>query len=272
MRIQFSYPYWGSKHLSLEVFFRKIKDEGYSGVEMGIPFDIEYTNELSYLLKKYDLSLIAQQTIHQANLSAKEYAVKMEEYLYHLASFRPEFINSHTGRDYYSFSENCELFKVAEVVAAKTGVPILHETHRGRALFCTTMTQKFLDVFPTLKITADFSHWCCVSESLLQEQQDFVKTAIRHTNYIHARIGNEQSPQINHPGDQENERAVNAHIDWWKQIVARAKETGQKEFWICTEFGPPPYLQTLPFTNRTVANQFEVNLYMKKLLENTFDK
>ena len=160
---------WGSRHLPLETFFQKIKKLGYHGVEMGIPYQTN-TEELQNLLNKYDLTLIAQQAIHQKNLSAKEYGIKMEEYLNHLASFQPHFINSHTGRDFYTFEENLKIFKLSEGVAANTGIKIFHETHRGRALFCTSQAQRFFYAIHDLRITADFSHWCCVSESLLPPQ------------------------------------------------------------------------------------------------------
>jgi len=35
---------------------------------------------------------------------------------------------------------------------------------------------------------------------------------------------------------------------------------------ITTEFGPPPYLPTIPFKNVPVADQFEISHYMKGLL------
>jgi hypothetical protein len=39
---------------------------------------------------------------------------------------------------------------------------------------------------------------------------------------------------------------------------------------ITPEFGPYPYMQHLPFTRMPVANQWEVNLYMKELLKKRF--
>lgn len=269
MKIKFSYPIWGSEYLPLETFFRKIKSAGYCAVEMGIPFDKEYINKLKLLLQEYDLSLIAQQCIHTPNLSAPEYTIKMEKYLRHLASIQPKFINSHTGRDYYSFEENCKLFELCEKIESQSGVKIVHETHRGRALYSTGNTKQFFNKYTSLKITADFSHWCCVSESLLNEQQDFLETAMQRAEYIHARVGNQQSPQINHPAAPEHKEAVDAHMLWWAKILSLAKEKGNKEFWVCTEFGPSPYMQTLPFTNQVVAEQLEVNLHIKKLITDT---
>ena len=267
MEIKFSYPHWGSSHLSLEEFITKVKDAGYNGVEMNIPFDEAYSSLLRSLLKKHKVSLIAQQWLPPEKEKVEDYCKKMEKYLYHLASFQPVFINSHTGKDYYSFEENCKIFELAQKVSEETGIKIIHETHRGRALYSTSASKSYFQKFPELRINADFSHWCCVSESLLQEQEDFMNEAIQRSDYLHARVGSEESPQVNHPKAKENEKALKAHLGWWKKIILNAMKSGANEFWICTEFGPEPYLQTLPFTNLPVANQWEINLFMKKLVE-----
>jgi hypothetical protein len=39
---------------------------------------------------------------------------------------------------------------------------------------------------------------------------------------------------------------------------------------ITTEFGPPPYLPTIPFKNVPVADQFEINSFMKDLLRDRY--
>ena len=35
-------------------------------------------------------------------------------------------------------------------------------------------------------------------------------------------------------------------------------------------FGPPPYLPTVPFTNKPVADQFEINCYIKEILNERY--
>lgn len=267
MKIKFSYPYWGSEHLPFESFLKRLKEEGYSGVEMGVSND-KSIEDLRRLLKKYELKLIAQQVLHTPNLSVDQYKQKMESYLYHLASLNPVFINSHTGKDYFSLDENCEIFNLCQKISEKTGVKIIHETHRGRALFSTYTASRLFKELPNLRITADFSHWCCVSESLLQDQEAVISEAITRADYVHARVGYDQGPQVNHPAAPENNKAVDIHLNWWKEIVASARKDGKDEFWICTEFGPKPYLQSLPFVGMEVAEQFDVNLYIKFRIEN----
>jgi hypothetical protein len=52
-----------------------------------------------------------------------------------LATAKPLFINSRTGKDYYSFEQNRELIKLAKTVSTETGVAVVHETHRGKLSF-----------------------------------------------------------------------------------------------------------------------------------------
>ena len=266
MKIKYIYPFWGSSHLSLEQFFEKVKNAGYDGVEMNIPFDDLYVEKLKKLLDQFGLILIAQQWLEPKIENAGQYILRMEEYLLHLASLHPLFINSHTGRDFFSFEDNCAVFEAANRISKETGIKIVHETHRGRALFSSVNSKKYFDYFPELRINADFSHWCCVSESLLQDQLDFMAPAILRADYIHARVGYEQGPQVNHLESEANSLALKAHLDWWRQILDKAAEEGRTEMAICTEFGPEPYLQTLPFSNKPVGSQWEQNILMKKIL------
>jgi hypothetical protein len=269
MKINLMYPQWGSGHLPLKQFFKKVKEAGYDGVEMNIPYGQD-ARELKSLLQEFDLLLVAQQWLPPENESADEYIVRMEKFLYHLASYNPPFINSHTGKDFYSFDDNCRIFEAADRVSRETGVKIIHETHRGRALYSTMSSKEYFAKLPGLRINADFSHWCCVSESLLQNQAEFMEQAILRADYIHARVGHDQGPQVSHPAAKENKPALEAHLAWWKKIIDQAAKTGKTEFYICTEFGPAPYLQTLPFTNQPIADQWELNGYMKDLLRSVF--
>ena len=258
---------WGSEHMPLKVFVKKVKEAGYDGIEIQIPFDKKYTDELTVLLSDYDLLLAGQQYIQPAAESVESYIDKMTKYLYHLSSFNPLFINSHTGKDYFSFEDNCRAIDKAEKIAVETGIEIFHETHRGRFNFSTAVTKPYLDKYPDLKITADFSHWCCVGESMLDDQEEFVEPAIRRAHYIHARVGYYESPQVNHPAAPENKYALDAHVNWWKRIIKNAKDSGKKMFPVSPEFGPAPYLSAIPFTNKPVSDQWEMNLFMKGVIE-----
>jgi hypothetical protein len=120
-----------------------------------------------------------------------------------------------------------------------------------------------------MRLTADFSHWCNVSESLLEDQQDAVNLAIARTDHIHARIGWQEGPQINDPRAPEWKDIVEVHLGWWDRIVEAHRLSGQ-DLTITPEFGPYPYMPTLPFTRQPVASQWDINEYMMNLLKKRY--
>ncbi|MBS7233790.1 hypothetical protein KHA90_22490 [Flavobacterium psychroterrae] len=120
------------------------------------------------------------------------------------------------------------------------------------------------------KITADFSHWCVVSESLLEQQEDAVNLAISRAIHIHARVGHTEGPQVNDPKAPEWQIAVSAHLKWWDQIVKERVDDAAEFLTITPEFGPVPYMQTIPFSTMPVSNQWEINVYMMNLLKSRY--
>jgi hypothetical protein len=83
----------------------------------------------------------------------------------------------------------------------------------------------YIDIYPKLKLVADFSHFCVVSESNLQDQHDLLVKIYPNIKHIHARIGFEQSPQVNHPFAPEWKNHVTQFVHWWQEIIA-LKDTG----------------------------------------------
>lgn len=272
MNIEYYCPRWGSFDLSLRDFFEKAKSEGYDGVEIPVFEDLDgSTDHVNDLLEEYDLKLIAQQWMPYKKQTIREYMDDFENRIHHLVEFSPEFINSHTGRDYFSVEQNSKIFERAFELSEKFNISIIHETHRGRALFSTHTAKTYFDAFKELKINADFSHWCVVSESLLEDQPDIIEEACKRSAHIHARVGASQTPQVNHPAAPENQEAVRAHLKWWQNIIDKRKAENHHTFTITLEFGPQPYLPTLPFTNKPMVDQWEINVFMMHFLREHLD-
>ena len=62
---------------------------------------------------------------------------------------------------------------------------------------------------------------------------------------------------------------MDAHLAWWDKVVERKKKAGERTT-ILTEFGPPLYMQTLPYTLQPLSNQWEINVYMMQLLRKRY--
>jgi hypothetical protein len=103
---------------------------------MGFPPDLSKLEKQEILagLNKYSLQLIGQ---HWQTLEADfdTHLKVFKAHLYSLASAKPLFINSQTGKDYFSESENRKLMEEAAQISQEIGIPIIHETHRGKWSF-----------------------------------------------------------------------------------------------------------------------------------------
>ena len=160
---------------------------------------------------------------------------------------KPLYINCHSGRDYFSYEENKSFIDHTVQLSKQTGIKICHETHRSSMLFAAPVARHYLETIPELRITFDVSHWCNVSETLLQDQQSTIDMTLPRVDHVHARIGHPEGPQVNDPRAPEWDDAVKAHFAWWDKIVELEKKQGDT-LTVLTEFGPPTYMPTLPYT------------------------
>ncbi len=257
---------WGFEG-SRDQFFDQVKKDGYDGVELWCPGDDkgqkEMINHCEKRGLKYGFLVGSGDTNPDKNL------VEFMKIIDKAVTLKPLYINCHSAKDFFSDEDLLPFFEYTIEASEKSGVPIYHETHRGRALYNSGVAKRFLNKLPDLKITGDFSHWCVVHESLLGDQEETMELALSRTDHIHARIGHAEGPQVNDPRAPEWDEAVKAHFAWWDKIVERKKEKGERVT-ILTEFGPADYMPTLPYTRRDVADQHGINVYMKDLLRKRY--
>lgn len=261
---------WGFQG-SIDEFCSKAKKEGYDGIELWWPSDNKKVqNDLFAALKTYDLEIGflcgGSQTNPKEHL---EFYKRMIDAAAKQNIQRPLYINNHSGKDYFSFEDNIKFIEYSQSLAKETGILICHETHRGRMLFAAHITRNFLEKFPDLRLTLDISHWCNVHESLLTDQKETIALALERTDHIHARIGHAEGPQVNDPRAPEWEQAVNQHFEWWDTIAERKKKNGER-MTVLTEFGPPDYMPTLPYTRQALSDQWAINVHMMKLFRKRY--
>lgn len=271
MEIKYLCTYWGSEDLSAKAFLNKVLSQGFDGVEINLPdnqqFVAEFMSELERIRQTShpDFVFIAQQVLSNENETVAAYSERLTERLNFLVGLKPNAINSHTGKDFFEFEENCTIIEKVEEVGRSAGIPIWHEIHRGRFSFHLRTLLDYLNIFPNLKLIADLSHFCVVSESDLSDQQELLTRIYPNIQHIHARVGFEQSPQVNHPFAPEWQTYLAQYLSWWRAILTlHAQNTS---FTITPEFGPFPYMPQAPFTQQPLADQWEVNRLMKEYLQ-----
>ena len=249
---------WGFKG-SVDAFCREAKKEGYDGIEDWFPNNKADEQALYEALDKYNLRFGALTGSAGANFKAHQdsYASNLQKVI----ARKPDFINSHAGKDFFSYEESKALILLAVKESKASGIPIYQETHRGRMLFAPHVCEHFIDDIQDLKLTLDISHWCVVAESLLEDQKVAVAKALKRTSHIHSRIGHQEGPQVSEPRAPEWQRAVDAHYAWWDKVVNYKKELGEP-LTMTTEFGPANYMWTMPYTHKPLANQWAINVHM----------
>lgn len=253
MEIRYHKALWGMEGQTLETKLERVKAAGYDGVESWVAW--ENVPAVRSLCDSLGLGLVVQ--------LIEDDDERLLEGLRAIADAGPEMIVTHAGHDQYSFDEGCRLWERILAVESKLAVPVAHETHRGRVLYSPWSTAAYLKKFPELRINADFSHWCCVSESLLQRVPEMVELAISRAVHIHGRVGHEEGPQVSDPRAPEFTRHVATHKAWWERIRKARSADGTAVLRFVPEFGPPGYMQTLPYTRQPVADLWDVCLWMR---------
>lgn len=173
------------------------------------------------------------------------------------------------GCDAWPVAQSVEFLGRAIEIADTAAIAVGFETHRSRPTFNPWATVELLRQLPTLQLTCDFSHWCCVCERfVLDDEPELLALVARHAAHVHARVGYAQGPQVPHPAAPEYRPALEAHERWWGAIVAA--HTDNLPVTVTPEFGPDGYLQAAPFSGRPVADLNEINRWMAARLRQRF--
>jgi sugar phosphate isomerase/epimerase len=272
--IKFLCPRWGSENIPWDIFLKQVKDAGYSGIEwfpFGEPRDDERVLEL---LTFYELDFAIVMAVIEPYSNSETYFKKLEDDLKELMQIRneykkPLFFSAQTGREFFDKQQIEKCLSICNKIEEKYQTAIYQETHRNKWSYAAHAVAPILAENPDLKLTFDVSHWFCVSESLLEDQQNAVKSAINHAKHIHARVGSTQASQVWDPAFPEYEDELNAHLQIWDKWVAQMR-ANQTPITITPEFGPAPYLVKGSRTTSLRDEQWRINLWMKDFLKNRY--
>jgi sugar phosphate isomerase/epimerase len=248
-------------------FCAKAKKEGYNGIEIWLPGDEKGRTEIAAAAQKHQLHIGI--LFGGGNADPQKHLTEFKDGINAAVKLKPIYINCHSGKDFFTYEQNKPFIDFTSALSKQSGIPIYHETHRGRSLFAAHTTGEYLKKIPELQLTLDISHWCAVHESLLWGLEETVELALSRTSHIHARVGHPEGPQVSDPRAPEWEGAVKKHLEWWDKIVERKKKNGDR-LTILTEFGPPDYLWTLPYTRQPVADQWGINVHMMNMLRKRY--
>ncbi len=265
MELIFAKAKWEAWDQPLEPFLARAAASGFTATEIFIPSLAESPTEIARAHAAAGLKLVAQ--IITEGETPADHARSLEERYLRAIACAPLLVDCHTGSDAFTHDENLFLFARACELERVHGVPLCHELHRGRALYNAPDTLRYLQALPALRLNADFSHWQVVHEcGGLSRHAAAVDAVIARAHHIHARVGFGEGPQVPDPRAPEWAGQVAINIGWWRRIVVARRDEGLPFLTISPEFGPAPYMPTIPFENRPVADPWELNCWMRDTL------
>jgi sugar phosphate isomerase/epimerase len=248
----------------------RAKATGFDGLEVNLLHPLlKGCNclRVSETLQASGLGLIMELTtggdyVPDLSVSPEQHLAELTEQLPRAEHLQPQRITLITGSDSWSEAHQDDFLKAALDLVETCSVPVSFETHRSRTLFNPWTIADRLERHPRLRLTADLSHWCAVSERLMTPELALIRTMANRVDHIHARVGHAQGPSVSHPFAPEAGDALEAHRRCWALFIDSQKERGVKRPTITPEFGPDGYLPTLPFTGMPVADLREINTAM----------
>lgn len=265
----FSKACWEVYDRPLDWFIPQTAAAGWNATEIYLKGRPESREEILRLHRESGLKLIAQ--ISTTGSSPADHLQSLKENYHHALAYEPIAINCHTGRDIFSFDENRMLFEGALELSMREGVPLLHETHRGRALFTGPLCRAYLEAVPGLRLTADFSHLLCVHESNLGDQPETVDAIVAAADHIHARVGFCEGPQLSDPRNPAYRDWVDLSIGFWTRIRERMLAEGRECMTVTPEFGPPIYAPLEAASAKPIADPWECNHWMRDELKRRWE-
>lgn len=299
---------WGIDEPISASLFVDIRNEGYHGVEvirLAYLFD---RNNLVNSLNEAGLSLVCQIHTSGGYLNNGEYIYcgsdSVED---HKQDFRRQileakdllsqvdmggFINVHAGVDAWTLDESVDflsfaLDEIEELRKSEEDLLVTIETHRQRLFGSPFQTRELLsklhsiEKIQSLKLNADLSHWYCACERVFDKEKEpdkkwwpgLLKSVADRCHYIHARFGWAQGPQMADPSAKECEVDREVQLETWKTLIMKQLDRDDdRDVYCCPEYGPSPYLATLPHTQEPVASLTKAVKYTKNSLEKLYSE
>ncbi len=249
---------------------------GFDGIEGPVPEDEETRAEVQDYLAANDQELIAEvctggSYVPSPHATVQEHLDDLRRGVEHSLHMNHRFINTMCGLDAWPMPVQVQYFEQLLAIEQEFHTNITVETHRSRSTFNPWRTRELATILPRLKLNLDFSHWCCISERLvMNDDPELLAFFGDQAWHMHGRVGYDQGPQVPDPRAPEYAAAVDAHCSWWRTVWTHQYQRGFRTFTMTPEFGPDGYLHLEPYTQKPVADLWEVNQWMGQRLREEF--
>ena len=268
MKVLLFHTLWGWQD-SLDEASRYAKQAGFDGLEANLEhpcLKAWHTRDVQTLLSQQSQQLIIEITTGggytpRLELSPEQHLAELETKLEKACELTPLRINLITGSDHWPMAQQHNFLERCLQLTSHAPIPVSLETHRSRSLFNPWAIEDILTAHPTLRLTADVSHWCVVAERLMSPKLAAIQAMASHVDHIHARVGHEQGAGVPHPFTASWREALENHARCWSLFASHRIQSGQP-LTLTPEFGPDGYMPVHPNSGEPLADVTRINQLM----------
>jgi len=159
--------------------------------------------------------------------------------------------------------------------AEEAGVELFIETHRDRMTTDLHYTLQLIDAVPSLRLTADLSHFVVGREFRLPISEDddaLIMRILDRTEAFHGRVASREQIQVQlgFPGQQE---WVAVFMRWWEEGFRRWRMRAAPDATLnfLIELGPPSYAMTGP-DGHELSDRWDEALELKRMVRAAWDR
>lgn len=251
---------------------------GFDGIEINLDhpcLETVSSDGLLEALRRFDQALILEIVTggdYTPNLSdsPRAHLDQLDRALNRALTLQPLKINLITGSDCWPDQTQHDFLAAVLDRLEQLPCSVMLETHRSRSLFDPWRLPCWLKQHPRLRLTADLSHWCVVSERLMTPELEPIQAMASRVDHIHARVGHAQGPSVPHPFAPEWADALEAHRRCWQLFLDR-RNGKSTPCTITPEFGPDGYMPMVPFSAEPLADVEAINVAMASWLRKTMN-
>ena len=159
--------------------------------------------------------------------------------------------------------------------AEESGVELFIETHRDRMTTDLHYTLQLIDAVPSMRLTADLSHFVVGREfrhPVGEEYEGQIMRILDRTHAFHGRVASREQVQVQLAFPQQRPW-VELFARWWEEGFRRwrARSGPDATLNFLVELGPPSYAMTGP-DGKELSDRWEEALELKRMVREIWDQ
>jgi sugar phosphate isomerase/epimerase len=187
-----------------------------------------------------------------------------------------ECLTLHVGWGTENDDEAAALIDSVLQASAKFSIPLYPETHRATIFQDPWRTVQFLRRFPELEFNGDFSHWYTGTELVyggFENKMEFFRPVLGRIGFLHGRIGNPGSMQVDIGDGSADGRPYVAHFRalWTESFLGfLLRKPLSDRFCFTPELLGPEFYYARTFGGREESDRWEQSLVLVRIAQECF--